>query len=42
LAKIVGFEVAPVTASSAIMAANAPLSNSSRESMSSQIDTPAS
>ena len=42
LAKIVGFEVAPVTAKSAISAANAPLSSSSRESVSSQIETPAS
>ena len=42
MAKIVGFEVAPVTAQSAISAAKAPLSSSSRESVSSQIETPAS
>jgi hypothetical protein len=35
-------EVAPVTALSAIIAAEAPLSSSSRESLSSQIETPAS
>ena len=41
-AKIVGFDVAPVTAQSAISRANSPLSSSSRESVSSQIETPAS
>lgn len=41
-AKMVGFEVAPVTASSEMLRANAPLSSSSRASVSSQIDTPAS
>ena len=42
LAKIVGFEVAPVTALSAISSAKAPLSSSSRDSVSSQMETPAS
>ena len=42
LAKIVGLEVAPVTAWSATSLANSPLSSSSRESVSSQIETPAS
>src|SRR4051794_32961647 len=41
LAKIVGLEVAPVTASSETRAANAPLSRRSRERSSSQIETPA-
>jgi len=41
-AKIVGFEVAPVTAQSAISLANSPLFSSSRESVSSQMETPAS
>jgi len=38
-AKMVGFEVAPVTALPANSAANAPLSSSSRESVSSQVET---
>jgi hypothetical protein len=42
LAKIVGFDVAPVTASREISAANSPLSSKSRDSVSSQIETPAS
>jgi hypothetical protein len=41
LAKIVGFDVAPVTALSAISLANSPLSSRSRERVSSQIETPA-
>ena len=41
LAKMVGLEVAPVIALSAINRANAPLSSSSRESVSSQMETPA-
>jgi hypothetical protein len=42
LAKIVGFEVAPVTLKSRISATNSPLPSSWRESVSSQIETPAS
>ena len=42
LAKIVGFEVAPVTAASRISRANSPVSSSSRDRVSSQIETPAS
>src|SRR4051794_14475372 len=42
LAKIVGFEVAPDTPQSAISDASPPVSSSSRESVSSQIATPAS
>jgi hypothetical protein len=42
LAKIVGFDVAPVTLSSRISVAKSPLSSSCRDSVSSQIETPAS
>jgi hypothetical protein len=41
-AKIVGFEVAPLTAKSSTSAANRPLSRRSRDSVSNQIETPAS
>jgi hypothetical protein len=40
-AKMVGFDVTPVTEESATSVAKAPLSSSSRESVSSQIETPA-
>jgi hypothetical protein len=42
LAKIVGFEVAPVTPESRISPANSPLCSSRRDKVSSQIETPAS
>jgi hypothetical protein len=42
LAKIVGFEVAPLTAKSRTSRAKSPVSSSSRERVSSQIETPAS
>src|SRR2546423_3789336 len=42
LAKIVGLLVAPVTPKPAISDASSPLSSSSRERVSSQIETPAS
>src|SRR5262249_46033868 len=41
-AKMVGLDVAPVTLKLRISAENSPLCNSSRESVSSQIETPAS
>jgi hypothetical protein len=40
-AKMVGFDVAPVTDQLSISSAKAPLSSSSRDSVSSQIETPA-
>jgi len=40
-AKIVGLDVAPVTHADSTSEANAPLVSSSRDSVSSQIDTPA-